>query len=704
MSKATSYPPDQEVRSAARRRWTIFTVLLAYWSGSWAVAALASDSTEPSVNFAESIRPIFVRRCARCHGADRQKGGLRLDRKNAALRGGESGALLVPGKSSDSLLIKRLTASDADERMPAQADPLPPGEIDLLRRWINQGAHWPSSGAKDSAALASDHWSFRPIQSPAPPQVRGQAWVGDPIDRFILTGLEGHQVSPSPEADRPTLIRRLTLDLIGLPPTPDEVQDFVQDASPEAYERLVDRLLASPHFGERWGGHWLDLARYADSDGYEQDDPRPFAYRWRDWVIQAVNADIPFDQFTIEQLAGDLLPGATKSQILATGFHRNAAANREGGVDKEEARVQAITDRVNTTGTIWLGLTVACAECHSHKFDPLSQAEYYQLFAFLNEGVDEVDAATIPTVADRRQHALAVKAYGERVASLRARWKEATPDERMRIERSLKTLEKKGPPRLDAQLAVFGPASRSRQTHIHLGGDFTNRGPRVGPGVPAMLPALVSRHHDGTPADRLDLARWLVDPSNPLTSRVEANRIWQHLFGSGIVATPDDFGTQGEPPSHPALLDHLATRLIQSGWSRKALIRAIVHTATYRQQSAHRSDVDAMDPTNRWVHRQNRFRLEAEIVRDVTLAAAGLLNRTQGGPGVRPPVPESFKSFSYRFQWIEDPSAERYRRGIYIFFQRNMIFPCCGSLTDRTPTSPAYVAGGRTHPYRRSRS
>jgi hypothetical protein len=697
MRQATSRLPVRKAWAGVRAGWVALAVLVTALPGEGAAAEpAAAPAAEKPVDFAESIRPIFARRCIRCHGADRQKGGLRVDRKDAALQGGESGALLVPGNSKGSLLIRRLTAEEADRRMPAQADPLPPGEIDLIRRWIDQGAPWPQAEAKGPAVTASDHWSFRPIRAPEPPRVRRAAWVRDPIDRFVLARLEEHRVGPSPEADRPTLLRRLSLDLTGLPPTPAEVKDFVGDSRSDAYERLVDRLLASPHFGERWGGHWLDLARYADSDGYEQDDPRPYAYRWRDWVIGAVNADMPFDRFTVEQLAGDLLPKASESQVLATGFHRNAPTNGEGGVDGEEARVQAVVDRVNTTGTVWLGLTVGCAECHDHKFDPLPQAEYYQLFAFFNDGVDEVNAPATPTPVDRARHVEAVEAYQERLAGLRARLKEAAPEDRPMIERSLKALEKKGPPRFDVRVAVFGAAARPRQTHVHRGGDFRNLGQRVAAAGPAVLPRLVSRRGDRTPPDRLDLARWLVDPSNPLTARVEANRIWQHLFGAGIVATPDDFGTQGEPPSHPELLDHLATRLVRSGWSRKALIRAVVCSATYRQESARRADVDALDPGNRWVHRQNRFRLDAEVIRDQTLAAAGLLDRTAGGPGIRPPVPKSFKSFAYRFRWVEDPPPASYRRGVYIFFQRNMIFPMLRTF-DRSDTNLTCVRRERSN-------
>jgi hypothetical protein len=671
------------------------TVLLALFVSLSAAGPTPSQAEKP-VEFVEAVRPIFVRNCYRCHGADRQKAGLRLDRKDRALHGGESGPLLIAGKSSDSLIIKRLTATDPQERMPAGASPLPQPDIERIRRWIDQGATWPQADALDAHAAASQHWSFQPIRAPAPPAVKQRAWVRDSIDAFILARLEKEHLRPSPEADRPTLLRRLSLDLVGLPPTPEEVRAFLHDPRPDAYEHVVERLLASPHFGERWGEHWLDLARYADSDGYEQDDPRPYAYRWRDWVIMAINADQPFDQFTLEQLAGDLLPGASAEQVLATGFHRNAPTNGEGGIDHEEARLQALVDRVNTTGTVWLGLTVGCAECHSHKFDPLPQTEYYQLLAFFNDQVDEVDRPATPTPADVHQHKLAVQAYEERVASLRTRLKQAAPEERPMVEGFLMRLVKKGPPKLKAELAVFGPAAKPRQTYVHLGGDYLRRGPRETPGVPAVLPPLVSRHGSQTPPDRLDLARWLFDPAQPLTARVEANRIWQYLFGAGLVATPEDLGTQGEPPSHPDLLDHLATRLRQGGWSRKALIRAIVNSATYRQHSARRRDAEALDPTNRLLHRQNRFRLEAETIRDSTLAAAGLLDRSMGGPGVRPAMPGSFKGFTYHFQWIADTPPDSYRRAVYIFFQRNMVYPMLRTF-DRSDTNLTCVRRERSN-------
>ena len=353
-----------------------------------------------AVDFARDIEPIFKDQCYSCHGADQQMSGLRLDQAADALRGGYSGAVIVPGDSANSRLIKLVAGGDKVV-MPMGGDPLSPEQVGLLRAWIDQGANRPSSSTSPaiqtaqgpSAAPAqreSSHWAFRPIAHPTPPSVRDSKWVRNAVDSFVLAKLEAEGTTPAVEADRTTLIRRLSLDLIGLPPTTQEVAAFVSDNRPDAYERVVDRLLRSPHYGEKWGRHWLDLARYADSDGYRRDEFRPNAWRYRHWVIEALNRDMPFDQFTIEQIAGDLLPDATVEQKVATGFHRNTLANRESGIDNEQTRVEQVVDRTNAVGTVWLGLTVGCAQCHDHKYDPLTQKEYYQLFAFFNNA-EEVD-------------------------------------------------------------------------------------------------------------------------------------------------------------------------------------------------------------------------------------------------------------------------------------------------------------------------
>jgi hypothetical protein len=464
---------------------------------------------------------------------------------------------------------------------------------------------------------AGSHWAFLPVVRPQPPAVNDEAWIRTPMDRFVLKHLEERGIRPSRVADRRTLIRRLSLDLRGLPPTPQEVACFVGDPRPDAYERLVDVLLASARFGERWGRHWLDIARYADSDGYENDRRRPNAWKYRDWVIGAFNRDLPFDRFTIEQLAGDLLPEPTIEQRVAAGLHRNTLAHTSANADKEKFRTIAVKDRVNTTGTIWLGLTLHCAECHSHKYDPVSQREYYQLYAFFNN-VEEED----------------LEIAGEKIRTLRA-----APSE----------------------------------SFVHDGGDFRKQGERTFPAMPAFLPPLVE---GGDALDRLDLAQWLLDPRHPLTARVTVNRFWQHLFGQGLVRTPENFGRRGDAPTHPWLLDWLASEFVELGWSRKEMIRRVVTSATYRQTSRERPELAKQDPDNLWLWRQNRFRVEGEIVRDLALAVGGLLNSRIGGPSIQPPLPVGLKSFDeLKEERFMERRGTRFRRGLYINVQRTLAYP-----------------------------
>ena len=597
----------------------------------------------------------------------------------------------------------------------------------------------------DKTNAGSKHWSFQPIRHATPPDVKNAAWVRNDIDRFILSRLEKEGIAPSPEADRVTLIRRLSLDLTGLPPTVSEVDAVLSDQSPQWYEKVVDRLLASPHYGERWGRHWLDQARYADSNGYSIDAPRTI-WPYRDWVINAVNRDMPFDQFTIEQLAGDLLPSPTLQQRVATGFHRNTQINQEGGIDVEQFRVEAVVDRVNTTGSVWLGLTVGCCQCHDHKFDPIAQREYYQLFAFFNS-VDE-PTLELPTPEALRKR----KEVQDQIALLEKRMKaleDLTPEKLEKWEVALTAADKaKLPKRIQTILAIaingrsakqeqevltayrnidsvrhavggFGigqhflmaahgsalsmrtalekqlidlkaqlPAipttmvvqerKAPRLTNVMLGGDFLRKGAIVQPNVPSVLPPIerasgVSR---GSTPTRLDLARWLVDAKNPLTARVAMNRFWQVYFGAGIVETDSDFGTQGTPPSHPELLDWLASEFVARHWSMKAMHRLIVTSATYRQSSRVRSDLMTIDPRNRLLARQSRLRLEAEVVRDVALSASGLLSPVVGGPSVYPPQPPGvYVLTQVPREWKTSAGAERYRRGMYTWFQRSAPHP-----------------------------
>jgi mono/diheme cytochrome c family protein len=594
---------------------------------AWAFLAGRSAANEPAVDYARDIQPLFTRSCVECHGPAKQRVGLRLDSPAGVREGGNSGPVIVPEKSVESRLIHALTGTNDLKLMPPKEPRLSKAELARVAAWIDQGAKFPA----DKVPVAkTTHWSFRPVRAPAPPAVRQSEWPRNPIDAFVLARLEKEKIVPSPAADKVTLLRRVSLDLTGLPPTSEEVDDFLKDSSADAYERVVERLLRSPRFGERWGRHWLDLARYADSNGYSIDSPRTI-WPYRDWVINAINRDLPFDRFTIEQLAGDLLPGATTDQKVATGFHRNTQINEEGGIDPEQFRVESVVDRVNTTGAVWLGLTVGCCQCHNHKFDSLSQKEYYQFFAFFNNQ----DEPTLPLGPPPPK---------------------ADPPPK----------GKKGPQGLTTM--VLEERATPRETHVHIGGDFTRRGVKVTPGTPSVLPPPPAKRQA---ADRLDLAKWLVSADNPLTARVSVNRVWGVYFGTGIVETENDFGTQGTPPSHPELLDWLAAEFMRRDWSLKELHRLIVTSATYRQSSDARSDLETIDPRNRLLARQVRLRLEAESVRDVCLAAGGLLDHRVGGPSVFPPQPEGvFRFTQVNRTWAPSEGPDRYRRGMYTYFWR----------------------------------
>ena len=647
-----------------------------------AAAATATLTAAEGVDFNQQIRPLFAAHCYECHGPETVESGLRLDQRSAAMRGGDSGPVIAAGQSAASEIIRRVTAVDPDERMPPVDDatrPLAPEQIEVLKRWIDQGADWPTTN--DHAGVVSNHWSLQPVRPVTPPVVKDTAWPRNDIDRFVLAALEARAISPSPEADRYTLIKRLYYDLIGLPPEPPAVEAYLRDEPAEAYERLVDRLLASPRFGERWARHWLDKARYADSDGYEKDRPRPEAWRYRDWVIDAINNDLPFDRFTVEQLAGDLLPDAGYSQLLATAFHRQTLTNTEGGTDQEEFRVAAVMDRVNTTGTVWLGLTIGCAQCHSHKYDPLTQADYYRLFAFFNNG-DE-------TTTDAPVSEEALAEYEKESAEYELKLAALEQSNAADRQEQIKKLEKQQPQQPAVQVRVIRERTKDpRTTHILRRGDFLQPQAAVTPGPPEVLPEFHPRTAD-RPADRLDLAHWLMDEDNPLTSRVAVNHVWSHLLGAGLVRTADDFGSRGEVPSHPDLLDWLARRYVELGWSRKSLIRLVVTSATYRQASRHRPELDEVDAENRLLYRQNRWRVEGEIVRDLHLAASGLLSRKIGGPSVFPPMPPDVAELSYAgsFKWKSSEGEDRYRRGMYTFFKRTaphpnlMTFDCPNSNT-----------------------
>jgi len=641
----------------------------------FAATAIAQQPTK-SVDFAKDVWPILNTHCVKCHNADKRKGGLSLADGDSAMAGGDSGKVIAVGKSADSRLIQLVAGSDPDTKMPPDGKPLSSADVAVLRAWIDQGAKWDKSVAAVSAGPKSKHWSFQPVTNPPLPAVKDATWARNGIDRFILARLEKEGIAPSPEADRITLIRRLSFDLIGLPPTPDEVDDFLYDRSPNAYEKLVDRLLRSPHYGERWGRHWLDAARYADSDGYEKDTGRPWAWRYRDWVIEALNDDMPYDRFAMEQLAGDLLPGATINQKTATGFHRNTLTNKEGGVDQEEFRVAAVMDRVSTTGKVFLGLTLGCCQCHDHKYDPLTQRDFYRFFAFFNSDREVDIESPLPEDADKLKERLA--AHAKRRAELQKavddHAKTLTADQ-MKTDAKLKQLktavtkhDAAKPTPSKAPTLALGP---TKPTHVMIRGDFLRKGVEVNPGAPAVFGATQQA------ANRMDLAKWIVEPANPLTRRVLVNWLWQKYFGRGIVATAEDFGTQGEKPSHPELLDWLASQAIEQQWSLKSLHRLIVTSATYRQSSKYRPELKDRDPLNVLLARQSRLRLEAEVVRDAALATCGLLHPTIGGPSIRPPQPAGVSELTYAgaAKWVESKGTDRYRRGLYIWFQRTSPFP-----------------------------
>jgi mono/diheme cytochrome c family protein len=671
--------PDTQVQFRSRT----VTSARAFGVGFLATMAIlmllpAAARADDRVDFDRDVRPIFASHCFKCHGPDKAKGGLRLNDRATVLGELESGErAVVPGKPEQSAVVTRVTSGDPDEQMPPKGERLNAQDVETLRRWIAQGAQW------------QVHWSYRPIVRREPPEIKQKSWARGPIDAFVLERLESQGLSPSPEAERHTLLRRLYYDLIGLTPEPVDAKAFLEDESPGAYEALVDKLLSSPQFGERWGRHWLDKARYADSDGYEKDSPRPDAYRFRDWVIDAVNQDLPFDRFTVEQIAGDLLPEATTEQQIATAFHRQTLTNKEGGVDAEQFRVEAVFDRAETTGAVWLGLTVGCARCHTHKYDAITHKEYYQLFAFFNNA-DEVDlplAASPEAVARHEkqleQHQAKVKELEAKLATAQqpAAQNEPTQDSdkvsQAELKEHLAELKKTAPKPPTTPAPVIAQRTNDpRPTRVLRRGDFLQPTDPVSPGVLATLHPLRPRRSDAPP-DRLDLAHWLVDPANPLTPRVAVNDIWLHLFGQGLVRTAEDFGVRGEKPTHPELLDWLADEYRRLGWSRKAMIKQIVMSATYRQASRHRPEVAERDAENRLLHRQNRFRVEGEIVRDVTLAASGLLSRKIGGPSVFPPMPADVAALSYanNFKWKTSDGEDRYRRGMYTFFKRTAPHP-----------------------------
>lgn len=690
------------------RLWRIIVALgLAL---STAVASVGAD-VAPTIDYLRDVRPILARNCFQCHGPDdaARQAGLRLDDAEQAVVELESGQrALVPGDPQASELLARVEATDAGLAMPPEeiGRRLTATEIDTLRKWIAAGAPY------------AKHWAYVAPIRPELPNVTDVAWPTLEVDHFVLAKLEQEGLSPSASADRATLLRRVTLDLTGLPPTPEEVAAFASDERPDAYEQAVDRLLASPAYGERWASVWLDLARYADSQGYAPDGARTI-WRWRDWVIEALNANMPYDQFTVEQLAGDLLPDATTSQVVASAFHRNTQLNTEGGVNLEEFRHAAVVDRVNTTFAVWMGTTLACAQCHNHKYDPFSQREYYQIFSIFNNTDDfNTDEPTIPVAVVGSEAEFAVAkaelaiAQAARDAATTARdaqqadWEKSvaadtlpkeiaeilaiTADKRDQPQKDKLAAHHRGlseewrhaDERLQKAKDRYGIVSTTvpimregtpRPSFVYLRGEFLSPGDPATPGTPAALHAPPA----DAKLDRLGLARWIMSADNPLTARVAVNRMWQELFGVGLVETAEEFGMQGDPPSHPKLLDWLAVDYRENGWDTKRLLKQLVMSSTYRQSSQVSPELVARDPYNRLLARGPRVRLSAEMVRDQALAISGLLSPKMFGPPVQPLQP-SFglaAAFGSSTDWQTSEGEDSHRRAIYTRWRRNLPYP-----------------------------
>jgi hypothetical protein len=587
--------------------------------------------------FESQVRPLLEARCLKCHGREPKiRGNLRLDSREAVLRGGDLGPAVSLDAPEESLFLQAIRYEGPE--MPPSGK-LPQAEIDVLTRWVRQGLPWPAGGRKasenreptpeppvPSRPPGPSAWLYRIVVRPTVPTVKVRSWPRNPIDAFILAGLESHRLGPNGPADRVALIRRATYDLTGLPPAPEEVDAFASDPSPDAYERLVDRLLASPHYGETWGRHWLDLVRYAETNGYERDSAKPYAWRYRDYVIDSFNRDKPYDRFLHEQLAGDEIAPDSAEAWIATGFYRLGIWDDEPA-DRPLARYDVLDGVVSTAGQVFLGLSIHCARCHEHKKDPIPQADYYRLLAFFND-VTNQDGKNTRKVGPDALEVMCVREQGK------------------------------------------------AETHVLLRGNPNLHGPRVEPGVPAIVGDGAATFTPG-PGKRRALAEWLTDRRNPMTARVLVNRLWQYHFGRGIVPTPNDFGGLGEPPTHPELLDWLAAELMDGGWRIKRMHRLILLSNTYRMSSRANPRGLAKDPGNQHFWRYPMRRLRAEEVRDAILAVSGTLNPKAGGPSIRPPIPrEVLAGQSIPGNgWSVSPPDESARRSVYIHVKRALLVP-----------------------------
>ncbi|WP_202921493.1 PSD1 and planctomycete cytochrome C domain-containing protein [Anatilimnocola aggregata] len=600
----------------------------------------ALPATEDAV-FRDKVLPVLAKHCLDCHGAEEPEANLNLTTREALLVGARSGYIITPGKASASL-VSQLLVKGSKPHMPPEGQ-LSDEEIEVVTSWIDSLENVPLP-PRPSLAKGLDHWAFQSPKHEPLPTVKSAALTENAIDSFVLARLEDSQLSLSAPAQREVLLRRAAIDLIGLPPSPEEVQAFAADSSPDAYERKLDQYLASPAYGERWGRHWLDLARYADSGGFHDDLDRPHAWRYRDYVIRSLNADKSYAEFIREQLAGDELAPANPQALAATAFCRNGPTNDDNmgnnAFDREKYRLDLLDDVISTTSAVYLGLTVGCARCHDHKFDPIPQTDYYQLLAVFNN----ITRKDVP--------------FGESgEPELAGKWTKGQA----------------------GIMAITDVGRQPRETFVLYRGDLNNKGPKVEANVPRLFqsaanfkPAALEK----SSGQRLALANWIAAEENPLSWRVMANRLWQHHFSRGIVSTPSNFGLTGAPPSHPELLDWLATELSARG-SWKKLHRLMMTSATYRQSSQGSKSAESVDPENLLLWRMNKRRLEAEAIRDSVLQVAGTLNHRVGGPGVKPRIPTELLEASQRNKWpvVKTEGPEHWRRSVYIYVKRQMAFP-----------------------------
>ena len=653
-------------------RWLALSVVLLFGGRA---------SADP-VAFNRDVRPILADACFSCHGPSKQKGGLRLDKPDSATKPTKAGTTaFIAGKPMESSAILRILSADDEQHMPPPGPHknLTPAQVETLTKWVAAGA------------VYEPHWSFTPLKAPAVP-ANTKGAVRNPIDAFLNERLAKVGLAATDEADRPTLIRRVSFALTGLPPTPKDVSAFLDDAKPEAYERMVERYLSTPQHGEEMARHWLDLARYGDTHGLHLDNERG-TWPYRDWVVRAFSANLPYDKFTLEQLAGDLLPKPTRDQLIATGFNRCNVTTGEGGSIDAEWHFRNAVDRAAVASETWLGLTAGCAQCHDHKFDPTTAKDFYSLYAFFYSAAGSALDGNVllhePSVK------LSTPEQEKQLADLDAKIAKSNADiAAMKPEpkiaaavlgfaagarqappiktRDALTAERK---KLDDAIPgsmIFRDASTPRQAHIMLRGQYDKPGEKVEPGTPHFLPPLTKA---AARANRLDFAKWVIAPENPLTARVYVNRLWQQFFGTGLAKNANDFGIQGEAPTHPELLDWLAANFRDGGWDTRATVRLIVNSAAFRRSSKVSAEILKADPENRLLARGPRFRLDAEQVRDNALFVGGLLNPTLGGKGVKPYQPDNiwepvaFTGSNTQF-YKRDAGTALYRRSLYTFFKR----------------------------------